>query len=162
MATPPRKKKKKKKKTSVLCFWLTAGENIDYVTQYLANNMIFVDALVDFSCKVCLPVNTRVKKIVIFYNHAYGSSRVDNCVFSLRGHSVLLPWIQTLLSENPEIVFTKSKRIIWALSFAENGVGFLILLKTFSWGSDIWVTLGDFKVNNANLEGESETKCGVQ
>ena len=39
-----------------------AGENIDFVTQYLANNRIFGDDLVDISCKVYLPVNTQVKK----------------------------------------------------------------------------------------------------
>ena len=35
------------------------------------------------------------------------------------GHSVLLPWIQTKLSWKPEIVFNKSKRIIWACSFVK-------------------------------------------
>ena len=32
-------------------FWLTAGENIDSVTYYLANNKIFWDNLVDFCVK---------------------------------------------------------------------------------------------------------------
>ena len=57
----------RKKTTSVFSFWLTAGENIDFVTQYLANNKIFGDDLVDFSCKVYLPINIRVKKIVIWH-----------------------------------------------------------------------------------------------
>ena len=53
----------RKKTTSVFDgFCLTACENIDIVTQYLANNRIFGDVLVDFSCKIYLPVNTRVKK----------------------------------------------------------------------------------------------------
>ena len=30
------------------CFWLTVGENIDLVTQDLANDMIFGDTSVDF------------------------------------------------------------------------------------------------------------------
>ena len=47
-------------------FWLTAGENNDFVTQNLANNRIFGDDLVDFSGKVHLPINTWVKKIVIW------------------------------------------------------------------------------------------------
>ena len=34
-----------------------AGENTDFITQYLANR-IFGDDLVDFLCKVSLPVNT--------------------------------------------------------------------------------------------------------
>ena len=38
----------KKKTTSVFGFWLTAGENIDFVTQNLANNRIFEDDLIDF------------------------------------------------------------------------------------------------------------------
>ena len=41
----------RKKTTSVFGFLLTADENIDFVTQYLANNRIFGDALVGFSCK---------------------------------------------------------------------------------------------------------------
>ena len=38
---------------SNLCFgfWLTVSENIDFITQYLANNGIFGNALVDVSCK---------------------------------------------------------------------------------------------------------------
>ena len=42
----------KKKTISVFCFWLTAGENIDFVTLNLANNRIFGDDFVDFSGKV--------------------------------------------------------------------------------------------------------------
>ena len=38
----------KKKTTSVFGFWLTAVENIDFVTQNLANDSIFGDDLVDF------------------------------------------------------------------------------------------------------------------
>ena len=57
----------RKKITSVFGFWLTAGENIDFVTQYLANNKIFGDDLVDFSFKVYLPINTQVKKIIIWH-----------------------------------------------------------------------------------------------
>ena len=56
----------KKKTTSVFGFWLTASEIIDFVTQNLANNRIFGDDLIDFSGKVHLPINTRVKKIVIW------------------------------------------------------------------------------------------------
>ena len=44
---------------------MMAGENFDFVTQYLANNRIFGDDLVDFSFKVYLLINTRVKKIII-------------------------------------------------------------------------------------------------
>ena len=47
-------------------------------------------------------------------------------------HSVLLPWIQTLLSYKPEIVFNDySKRIIWAYIFAEKDNGFLLFLNMF-------------------------------
>ena len=46
---------------------MTAGENIDFDTQNLANNRIFGDDFVDFSGKVHLPINTRVKKIVIWH-----------------------------------------------------------------------------------------------
>ena len=56
----------KKKTTSIFGFWLMAGENIDFVTQNLANG-IFEDDLVDFSGKVHLPINTRVKKIIIWH-----------------------------------------------------------------------------------------------
>ena len=41
----------RKKTTSLFGIWLTAGENIDFVTQYLANNRIVGDDLVDFSFK---------------------------------------------------------------------------------------------------------------
>ena len=50
---------------SVFGFRLTAVENIDFVTQNLASNRIFGDDFVDFLGKVHLPINTRVKKIVI-------------------------------------------------------------------------------------------------
>ena len=40
------------------------------------------------------------------------------CILPI-GYSVLLPWIQTSLSEKPEIVFNKSKRSIWAYSLAK-------------------------------------------
>ena len=57
----------RKKTTFVFGIWLTASESIDFVTKYLANNKISGDALVDFSCKVYLSVNIRVKKIVIWH-----------------------------------------------------------------------------------------------
>ena len=60
-------KANKKKTTSVFGFWLTAGENIDFVTQNLANNRILGDDFVDFSGKVHLRINTWVKKIVIWH-----------------------------------------------------------------------------------------------
>ena len=59
-------KQERKKPTSVFGFWLTAGENIDFLTQYLADNMIFGDDLVDFSFKVYLLLNTRVTKFIIW------------------------------------------------------------------------------------------------
>ena len=40
------------------------------------------------------------------------------CIFPI-GYSVLLPWIQTSLSEKSEIVFNLSKGISWAYSFAK-------------------------------------------
>ena len=60
-------KEDRKKTTSVFGFWLAAGENIDFVTQYLANNRIFWDDLVDFSFKVYLLINIWVKKIIIWH-----------------------------------------------------------------------------------------------
>ena len=51
------------------CFWMTADANIGFVTQYLANNRIFGDDLVDFSCKVNLPVKTQWRKFS-FDNYA--------------------------------------------------------------------------------------------
>ena len=61
--------------TSVFAFWLTAGENVDFVTQHLAYNRIFGDTYSWFFLQ-CLPVNTQVKKTAIwhiFLNHVYGS-----------------------------------------------------------------------------------------
>ena len=57
----------RKKTAFVFGFWLMACENIDFVTQYLANNRIFGDAEADFSCQVYLLVNPRVKQIVIWH-----------------------------------------------------------------------------------------------
>ena len=45
-------KANRKETTSVFGLGLTAAGNIDFVTQYLANNRISGDALADFSCKV--------------------------------------------------------------------------------------------------------------
>ena len=39
--------------------------------------------------------------------------------FCTQTNSVLLSWIQTSLSSKPEIVFNRSKIIIWAYSFAK-------------------------------------------
>ena len=42
----------RKKTTSVFGFWLTAGENTDFVTQFVADiNRIFGDGLVVYLCK---------------------------------------------------------------------------------------------------------------
>ena len=35
------------------------------------------------------------------------------------------------------------------------GDGLLLFLKAFSWETDLWVTLGDFKVKNAKLGRET-------
>ena len=68
----------KKKTTSVFGFWLTDSKNTDFVTQYFDNNAIFGNALFDFPCRVYLPVNKWVKKIVIWLllNHVYGSLKL--------------------------------------------------------------------------------------
>ena len=45
--------------------------------------------------------------------------------FSPAGHSVLLPWIQTLLFYEPEIVYNYSKTTIWAYT--------VVLMKISDW-----------------------------
>ena len=42
-------------------------KKFNFVTQNLANNRIFGDDLVNFSFEVYFPINTRVKKIVIWH-----------------------------------------------------------------------------------------------
>ena len=67
--------------------------------------------------------------------------------------------------KNLKLFSIKSKIIIWAYNFAENGDGFLLFLKAFSWETDLWVTLGDFKVKNTKRGKEIylvEKKCGVR
>ena len=57
-------------------FWLMAGENTDFTTQYLAKNRILGDGSVNFLCKVYLHVNKwRKSSFGIFFNHVYGSLR---------------------------------------------------------------------------------------
>ena len=36
-------------------------------------------------------------------------------------------------------------------SFAQKADGFLLFLKAFSWKLDLWVTLGDFTVKDAEI-----------
>ena len=51
------------------------------------------------------------------------------------------------MKKKTKIVFNYSKRIIWAYSFEKKkGDRFLLILKAFSWETDLWVTLGDFTV----------------
>ena len=37
----------------------------------------------------------------------------------------------------------------------KKGDGLLLFLKAFSWETDLWVKLGDFKVKTQNWEGKS-------
>ena len=85
----------------------------------------------------------------------------STCICNLRDHN----WVHftrrllctVILNSNfailkkPEIVFNKSKRIIWAYSFMKRGDGFLLFLKAFSWETDLWVTLGDFAVKQRKI-----------
>ena len=61
--------------TSVFGFWLTTGENIDFVTQNLANNRIFGDDFVDFRQSTPSYKYTSEEKLSfdIGFNHVYGS-----------------------------------------------------------------------------------------
>ena len=44
---------------------------------------------------------------------------------------------------------------MWAYSSAKKkGNRFLLFLKTFSWETDFWVTLGDFTVKNKKIGSE--------
>ena len=71
------------------------------------------------------------------------------------GHNVLLHWIQTSLSQQPEIVFSWNKRINWAYSFVgEKSRRVLLFLKALSSETDLLVTLGDFTVENAKFGRE--------
>ena len=51
------------------------------------------------------------------------------------------------------MVFNHSERIIfaWAYSFEKKGDGLLLFIKAFSWDTDLWVMLGDFKGEKSKL-----------
>ena len=58
--------------------------------------------------------------------------RGHNLVLFSIGHNVLLHWIQTSLSQQPEIVFSWNKRINWAYSFVgKKRTGFCSFKSTF-------------------------------
>ena len=71
----------------VFGFWPKAGENVDFVIQYLANNRIFGDAkvvvvvVVVFCAKYTflLIYEWRKWSFDTFLNHVYGSLRAHNC-----------------------------------------------------------------------------------
>ena len=86
----------------------------------------------------------------------------------LVGYSVLLPWIQTLLSLKLETVFKLSNTNYLSPLFCGKSDGFLVFLKAFSWETDLWIALDDFTRNKGknkkrNLKIiEVETKCGMK
>ena len=88
----------RKKTTSVFDFWLTADENIDFVTQYRANNRLFWDASVDFSCKIYLPINTQVQKIIIW--HIFLSCL---WIFKRKGQDKVFDWQCSTAVASPKL-----------------------------------------------------------
>ena len=77
------------------------------------------------------------------------------CILPI-GHSVLLHWIQTELSEEPEIVFNKSKIFIWAYIFVKKRRRVFALFKiTFlrnrSLSNTRWFCAEKRKIGKGNL-----------
>ena len=88
--------------------------------------------------------------------HGFGLKVTTGCILPI-GYSVLLPWIQTLLPQKPEIVFDRVKELFEHIVLQKKKPGdrFLPFLKAFSWETDLRVTLGDFTIKMENWEGTS-------
>ena len=51
----------------------------------------------------------------------------------------------------PDIFSIRVNELFEAIVLRKKGDGFLLFLKALSWGTDLWVTLGDFIVKNAKI-----------
>ena len=77
------------------------------------------------------------------------------CILPI-GYSVLLPWIQTCYLKKQKLFSIRVKKLFEPTVLRKKSDGFLLFLKTFSWETNLWVTLGDFKVKQRkNWEGIS-------
>ena len=56
--------------------------------------------------------------------------------------------------KNLKLFSIRVKELFEPIVLRRKGDGFLLLLKAFSWETDLWVTLGDFTVKNVKLGRE--------
>ena len=63
-----------------------------------------------------------------------------------------LGYLEFKLSYLENLKFNQSKRIIWAYNFVKKRRRVFALFKAFSRETDLWVTLGDFALENTKFE----------
>ena len=56
--------------------------------------------------------------------------------------------------KNLKLFSIRVKELFEPIVLRKKGDGLLLFLKAFSWETDLWVTLGDFTVKNAELGRE--------
>ena len=111
--------------------------------------------LLDLSLRFCFG-NNRHTTHNAYWNNISEEKwilRVHN--WMLFAHSVLLPWIQTLLSSKPEIVFRVKELykpiVLWKESDGVKLPFFFFFLSAFSWENDLWVMVGDFTAKKSKI-----------
>ena len=61
---------------------------------------------------------------------------------------------QLLTKKNMKLLSIRVKELFVPVALSKKkSDGFLLILKAFSWETDLWVTLGDFTVKTQNWEG---------
>ena len=97
--------------------------------------------------------NRQLSNVAECWTSSWVCGVTTGCILPI-GYSVLLPWIQTSLSLKPEIVFNRVKELFEPIVLRKKNRRFLLFLKAFSWETDLWVTVGEFKVKTAELGRE--------